>query len=161
MVKISLLINAMRPELENVLGIQPFPHYYAAKFAMYESSNNLELVTTMVPLQVKKDDTLTKLLPFAYLKRPWELLQIMLENSMVDYSFEPSEDLMCTIYCGIICFTYNLDKDGNDIICSVCLSNQENGNSMKYAFPIAFVAGPVCESFENTDTTFLAKDKPV
>ena len=25
-------------------------------------------------------------------------------------------------------FTYNLDKGGNDIICSVCLGNRENGN---------------------------------
>ena len=32
---------------------------------------------------------------------------------------------------------------------------------MKYTFPIAFVAGPVCESFENTGATILAKDKPV
>ena len=70
MVKISSLINAMRPKLEDVLEIQLFPHCYAARFIMNESSNNLELVTAMVPLQVKKDDTLTKPLPFAYLKRP-------------------------------------------------------------------------------------------
>ena len=89
----------MRPKLEDFLGIQLFPHCYVAKFAMYESSNNLELVTAMVPLQVEKNDTLTKLLPFAYVKRPWELLQIMLENSIVDHLFQPSGDWMCNIYC--------------------------------------------------------------
>jgi len=160
MVKMASMINAMRPELE-ADGYQLFPHCLAAKFALYESSNNLELVTEMFSLQVKKDDTLTRMLPFSYLKRPWELFALMVENSILDKSFEPSEGWMKAIYSGKIVFTYNLDKGGNDIVCSVRLLNRENGNSMKYTFPIAFVAGPVCECYENICVTILDKEKPV
>ncbi|EJK72935.1 hypothetical protein THAOC_05483, partial [Thalassiosira oceanica] len=68
---------------------------------------------------------------------------------------------MNAMYSGKVVFSYNLDKGGNDIVCSARLLNRENGNSMKFTFPIAFVAGPVCECYENISITILDSDKPV
>ena len=44
MVKLASMINALRPDLEDMLGIQLFPHYYAANFALWESAGDVPTV---------------------------------------------------------------------------------------------------------------------
>ena len=113
-----------------------------------------------VQLQVKKDDTSTKLRSFAYLESPSKLLQMMVENSYMDGSFRQSETWMNGVYASKIVVTYNIDKGGNDIIASIRLLNRETGNSMEFTFPIAMVLGPACESYFNTGASIFDRTRP-
>ena len=127
MVRFVSTFCALRPDLESELGIQIFPKYLKAMYALCESANNLELKSMKCNVQVKKDDTLYKMRPYAYLVKPWQLLELMVDNSYIDRSFEQSETWMNPIFKSKVVLTSNLDKGGDDIICTIRLCNRGGG----------------------------------
>ena len=95
------------------------------------------------------------MLPFAFIEKPGQLLETMLENSHLDGSFEASETWMSDDFPNKVAVTYNIDKGGNDITISIRLLNRKEGNSMEYTYPIASVGGPVCECYDNEKETIF------
>ncbi|EJK63836.1 hypothetical protein THAOC_15486 [Thalassiosira oceanica] len=131
MVELGATINALRPDLLSVYDIRLFPPCFASKWAAYEGSFNLEVKHVKVQLQVNKDETSTKLRSHAYLVTPWVLLQMMVENSLLDNSFQASETWMNEDYASKIVVTYNVDKGGNDIINSIRLTIEREDRTVK------------------------------
>ena len=90
-----------------------------AKLVQFEGDSNLELDTVMHALIVSKDGTKNEHVPFMYLLKPWQLLELMIEKSITDCSFELSEKWMNVVYKDKIVITFNIDKGGNGITVSI------------------------------------------
>ena len=109
---------------------------------------------------VNKDGTQQKHLPYMYLLKQWQLLDLMIESSIADRTFEMSETWMRVVYCRKIFLTYNIDKGGDDIAVSIRLLNRKEVNSMKRTYPIASVGGPFSKCYDNKKITIFNDKYP-
>ena len=130
MVRFVSAFCALRPDLESELGIQIWPKCLQARLTLFESTNNFELKSMKCNVQVKKDDTLYKMRPYAYLVKPWQLLELMVDNLYIDCSFKQSKTWMNPIFKSKVVLTSNLDKGGDDIICTIRLCNRGGGATL-------------------------------
>ncbi|EJK69060.1 hypothetical protein THAOC_09721 [Thalassiosira oceanica] len=148
-------LQALRPELDL------FPPAVKAVLAMFEKTDNFDMGLELLHLQVNKDATKKRLLPFVWVKRVWHVIQSMIESSTADETFERSEDFMRPLFKGKVAVTYNIDKGGDDIMVSIRLVNRSSGNSMKFTFPIATVGGPLMENYENELESIFNEKFPI
>ena len=88
-----------------------------------------------------------------YLLKPSQLLELVIEKSIDDSTFEMSETWMSVMYRRKIVLTYNIEKVGDDITVSIRLLYRKEGNSMKHTYPIANVGVPVSECYKNEKIT--------
>ena len=141
-------LEAISPSFIGIL-----PSCIKARLAHFEASGNLELVVTNHQLIVTKDESRQKSLPFAYLLRPSQRLEQMIEKSKSKKSFCSSQSVSF-LRDSCIC-TLNIDKGGDDLNVSLRLANKERGNSEKDTHILASVGGPVSECFQNERETIF------
>ena len=104
-------------------------------------------------LIVTKDESRQKSIPFAFLARPWQRLEQMIEKSKSEKSYCSSQSIS---FLNDICIcTINIDKGGDDLNVSLRLANKKRGNSEKDTHILASVGGPVSECFQNERETIF------
>ena len=86
---------------------------------------------------MSKDGTLRQMRPHMFILQPWILAEIWVDKSILDLSFEHSEAFCLPKYKDVVIFTFNIDKSGSDINCSLRLVNRKGDNLSEHTHPIA------------------------
>ena len=145
-------LEALRPVLNGLI----LPNCVKARIATFERSGNLPVNTVLQQVIVSSNDgTLRQMRPHMYLLQPWILAELLVDKSILDLSFQLSEEFMTAKYNGVAVFTFNIDKSGTDINCSLRLVNRKGGNSSEHTHPMAITEGPISECYENERQTLF------
>ena len=113
-------LEALRPVLRGLI----FPACVKARLASFERSGNLPVNTVLHQVIVSsKDGTLRQMRPHMYLLQPWTLAKLLVDKSILDLTFQLSEQFATPKYNDVVSFTFSIEKSGCDINCSLCLVN--------------------------------------
>ena len=74
---------------------------------------------------------------------------ILVNKFILDFTFKHSNGWMTAKYRGVVVFTFNINKSGVNIFCSIPLVNRNCGNLLEHMRPISITEGPVSECYEN------------
>ena len=119
-------LEALRPVLRGMI----LPSSVKAKLCQFERSGNLPISTILHQVIVSsKDGTLRQMRPHMFILQPWILAELSVDKSILDSSFEQSEAFCTPKYKDVVVFTFNIDKSGSNISCSLRLVNRKGGNS--------------------------------